>query len=161
MHGGTQRNITQRQGVTQLDRRIFAGLDAIFRLQALGGQNVATLTVQVLDQRNVRGTVRIVFQTLNNAYNTVFVATEVDQAIFLLVTTTLMTSGDTTIVVTTTVFALGFQQRRVGSTFMQIFVDHLDYKAAARRSRLALYNRHYSLLPSLLCAQEVNVLAFL
>ena len=161
MHGGTQRNVTQRQRVTQLDRRIFAGLDTVFRLQAFGGQNITTLTVQVLDQRNVRGTVRIVFQTLNNAYHTIFVTTEVNQTVFLLVTTTFMTGSNATIVVTTTVFALGFQQRRVGSTFMQIFVDHLDYKAAARRSRLALYNRHYSLLPSLLCAQEVNVLAFL
>ncbi len=149
VHSGTQRDVAQRQRVTGLDRRIFAGLDAVAGLEALGRQDVAALAVQVLDQGDVRGAVRIILDPLDHARDAFLVTTEVDATVLLLVTTAFMTGGDAAVVVTTATLALGFQQRRVRSPFVELRVDHLDDKAAARGSRLGFYNRHDSLLPYL------------
>src|SRR5690606_16373391 len=159
MYSRTQRNITQRQRITRLDRRVLARLHLVACLQALRRNDVATLAVRILDQSNMRRPVRVVFKTLNLFRSTVLVATEVDNAILLLVTTTLVTRGDATIVVATTVLGLVLGQRRIGSTLMQILANHLDHKATARRGRLALHNRHDSSPSSLLSRQEVDVVA--
>ncbi len=82
--------------------------------QAFRGQDVTAFTVFVQNQRDVRGTVRIVLKTFNNCRDTVFVAFEVNNTVSLLVATTDMTSGDTAIVVTTTGFAVFFSNGAKG-----------------------------------------------
>ena len=74
----------------------------ITSLHTLRCNNVTTLTVHVLQQGDVRATVWIVFQTLNNSWNAVFVALEIDNTVVLLVTTTNVTGSDTASIVTTT-----------------------------------------------------------
>ena len=96
----------------------------------------------------MRGTVRVIFDALNSGWNAIFVvATEINQTVMLLVTTTDMTSSDATVVVTTTSFRLLLEQRCVRSAFMQLLIDHLDHKAAARGSRFAFNNCHDAPLP--------------
>src|SRR5574344_1133138 len=98
--------------------------------QLLAGRNtfrsndVTTLAVSILDQCNMGTAVRIVFDTLNNGWNAILVATEIDDAIMLLVATTDMTGSDATVVVTTTGLGLLFKQRRIRSTLVQLLVDH-------------------------------------
>src|SRR3546814_10425730 len=70
-----------------------------------------------------------------------------DLTIMLLMTTTDVTSGNTAIVVTTTRLRFFLEQRCVRSAFMQLLVDHLDHKTAARGSRFAFNDCHDAPLP--------------
>src|SRR5690606_26498446 len=144
VHRGTERDVAQRQCIAGLDRRLRARSDLIASLQTFRRNNVATLTIRILDQRNVRRAVRIILKALYLTGDTVFITTEIDYAILLLVTTTLMTGRDAAVVITATILLLRLCQRSIRSTFVQILTDHLDDKTAARRSRLTLYNRHDS-----------------
>ena len=144
----TNWNVTQLHAVARLDRSHDASYQLIASTHAFRGNDVATLTVRVQHQSDVGGTVWIVFNTLNSGWNAIFVvATEIDQAIMLLVATTDMTGGDTTIVVTTASLRLLLKQRSVRSAFMQLLIDHLDHKTAARGSRFAFNDCHDAPLP--------------
>src|SRR5688572_19665926 len=61
--------------------------------------DVAQLTVGVFHQRNSRRAVRIVFHRLDTAGHAEFVALEVDDAVFALVTTTAPTHGNVTVII--------------------------------------------------------------
>jgi hypothetical protein len=50
----------------------------------------------------------------------------------MLVTTALVTGGDVTVVVTTRFLMLGFQQRSVGFTFVQVITGNLHHATLAR-----------------------------
>jgi hypothetical protein len=100
VHDGADRDVTDRQAVTGLDRRFRAVHDAVADSHALGGDDVLTLAVRVAQQCDVRGTVRVVFDTLDLGRNAVLLALEVDQTVVLLVTTTDVTGGDVAVVVT-------------------------------------------------------------
>ena len=147
MDGRTQRNVAQRQAVTSLDWRIDARHQLIASTDALGGDDVAALAVGILQQRNVRSTVRIVFDALNDGGNAILVATKIDQAVMLLVTTTDMTGSDTAVVVTTASLRLLLEQWSMRSAFVQLLIDHLDHKTAARGSRFAFNDCHDAPLP--------------
>src|SRR5262249_45472564 len=84
MHGRTDRDIAQRQRVAGLDRRFAAGDELVAHADALRRDDVAALAVDVAQQRDVRGAVRIVFQTLDAAGDAFLVALEIDDAIVLL-----------------------------------------------------------------------------
>jgi len=71
VHRAADRNVPQRHGVAGLDGRIGTGANLIAGLHALGRQDVAALAVLVQDQRKMRGAVRIVFQTFDDAGNPV------------------------------------------------------------------------------------------
>src|SRR5690606_27467646 len=147
MDGRTQRDVTQRQAIASLGRRVDAGQQLIACAHALGRDDVATLTVSVLQQRNVRGTVRVVFDALDDGRDAILVATKINQTVVLLVSTTDVTSGDATVVVTATGFRLLLEQRSIRSALVQLLVDHLDHKAAARGSRFAFNDCHDAPLP--------------
>src|SRR5690606_559021 len=140
--GATNRDIAQRQAVTRLDRRLGTTDQLIASYHALGGDDVATLAVSILQQSNMSGTVRIVFHALHGGRNAILVATEIDQTVVLLVAAPTMTRGDTTIVVTTTGLALLLQQRCIGSTLVQVRVNDLYNEAAASGSRFTFNNCH-------------------
>jgi hypothetical protein len=72
-------------------------------LQALRRDDVTALTVDVAQQRDVRGAVRIVFDALDAGGDADLVALEVDDAVMLLVATTDVTRGDAAVVVAATV----------------------------------------------------------
>src|SRR5690606_13737890 len=119
----------------------------IARAHDLRRDDVATLTVGILQQSDVRSTVRIVFDTLNDGRNAVLVATKIDQPVMLLVTTANVTSGDATVVVTTTGLRLLLEQRSIRSALVQLLADHFDHKSAARGSRFAFTDCHDAPLP--------------
>ncbi|SAD87560.1 Uncharacterised protein [Enterobacter cloacae] len=142
MNGRTNRDIAHRQGVACFDCSINARLNLVASFQAFRGQDVTAFAIFVQNQRDVRGTVRIVLKTLNNCWDTVFVAFEVNNTISLLVATTDVTSGDTAIVVTTTGFAVFFQQRSKRFALVQLRVNHFNYVATTRRCRFTFNNCH-------------------
>src|SRR4029079_14567376 len=65
MHGRADRDVAQRQRVAGLDRRVGTRDHLLAGLQALGRDDVAALAVDVAQQRDVPGTVRIVFDPLH------------------------------------------------------------------------------------------------
>src|SRR5690606_34503172 len=128
----TERHIAQRQSVPRLDRRVITGLNLIASLNTFRRNDVTTLTIGIQNQRDERGTVRIVFETLNFRRHTVFVALEIDQTIMLTAAATNVARGDAAVVVATTGFVLTFEQRLVRLALVQIRIDHTHDKAAAR-----------------------------
>ncbi len=147
VNGRTNRDITQRQAVASLDRRIDTGNQLIASSDTFRCDDVATLAIGILQQRNVSSTVRVIFDTLDDGRNAILVAAKIDQTIVLLMTTTDVTSGDATVVVTATGFRLLLDQRCVRSAFVKLLIDHLDHKTAARGSRLAFNDCHDAPLP--------------
>ncbi len=138
----TYRDVAQRQRVTGLDRRIGTRDQLIASSNAFRGDDVATLTVGILQQSNMSSTIRIVLDALYNSGDAVLVTTEVHDAVVLLMSAPTMTRGDAAIVVTTTRLALLLQQRCVRSTFVQVSVNDLDDEAAASGSRFTFNNCH-------------------
>ncbi|MCY1413715.1 hypothetical protein D9M71_291520 [compost metagenome] len=142
VNGATYRNVAQRHAVTSLDRRTNTGDQLIASSNAFRGDDVATLAVGIFQQSDVSSTVRIVFHALNDGRNAILVTAEIDHTVVLLVTTTDMTGGDTTVVITATSLGFLFQQRCVGSAFVQLLIHHFDDKATTSGSRFAFNDCH-------------------
>ncbi len=64
--------------------------------------NIASFTIGIQKQGDIGGAVGVIFQTLYLGFDTVLVATEIDNSVFLLVATTLVTAGDAALIITTT-----------------------------------------------------------
>ena len=111
MYERAHRNASDRQGVSRLDRCILPADDRRTFPDALRRQYVAALAIQVLDQRQVRTAVRIVFDTFDNTRNSVFVTLEIDNAITLLVPATLVANRDSAVVIAAARLRLLVDQR--------------------------------------------------
>src|SRR5690606_8025719 len=74
--------------------------------------------------------------------DSVFVATEVDQAVMLLVTAATMAHSDVAIVVAARAAGFLFEQSCAWCALVQIRRYHLDHAAASSRGRLDFYECH-------------------
>ena len=78
----TDRDVAQRQVVARLDVGARAGLDGVALLEQLGRDDVALLAVDVVQQRDARGAVRVVLDVRDLGRHAVLVvAPEVDHAV--------------------------------------------------------------------------------
>src|SRR5690606_12259618 len=125
------RDVAQRQRVADLDRRVAAGDHLVAALQALGGDDVAALTVDVAQQRDVRGAVRVVLDPLHARRDAFLVALEVDDPVVLLVAAADVAGGDAAVVVAPARATLLLEQRRVRRALVQVGRHHADRAAAA------------------------------
>ena len=98
---------------------------------ALRRNDVAALAIGVHQQRDMRGTVRIVFEPLDLRADAVLVALEVDQAIGLLMAAASMPNRDVARVITARSANLRLGQRRQRLAFVQVRADDLDQPAPA------------------------------
>jgi hypothetical protein len=71
-------------------------------------------------------TVWIVFNAFHFRWDSVFVTLEIHNAVVMLVTTTFVTGSDVTVVVTARFLVLGFQQRGVRFTFVEVITGNFD-----------------------------------
>ena len=131
MHRRADRDIAQRQRVAGLDRRIAARHQLIADLRALRRDDVAALAVDVQQQRDVRGAVRIVFDALDAAGNAFLVALEVDHAVMLLGAAALVPRRDAAVVVAAAGVGLRLGQRRVRRALVQARRDDAHHRAAS------------------------------
>src|SRR3546814_2555203 len=131
MHGRADRSVSQCVLVTGLDLRIYARDHLVAGLQSLGRDDVATLAIDVAQQRNVRCAVGIVFDPLHARRDAFLVALEVDDAVMLLVATADVAGGDPAVVVAATGPALLLEQGRMRPTLVQVGRDHAPRAAAA------------------------------
>src|SRR5690606_17021738 len=145
MHGGADRDVAQRQGVADLDRRVRTRDHLLAGLQALGRDDVAALALHVAQQRDVRGAVGVVLDPLDARRDAFLVALEVDDAVVLLVPAADVAGGDAAVVVAATGAALLLEQRRVRRALVQFRRHHADRAAAAWRGGLEGHPRHGSI----------------
>src|SRR5271166_2031598 len=115
LHGvdqGTGRDIAHRQVVARLDVGVGARLDHITLRESLRGNDVTLVAVKEVQQRDVRGAVRVVLDVRNLGVDAVFVvATEVDHPVGALVATTLVAGGDPAVCVAATAVVQRANQR--------------------------------------------------
>src|SRR5699024_4563712 len=141
--GGTGRDVAQRQVVAHLDVGVGAGLHDGALLETLRGEDVTLLAVEVVEQSDVGGAVRVVLDVSDLGQHAVLVvATEVDDAVTTLVSATLVTAGDVAVHVAATGLVDRAQQRLLRGRTSDL-VEHGDGALAATRGcRLVLANSH-------------------
>src|SRR5690606_12355811 len=142
VNGCTNRDVADGQRVAGTDGSILTGHQRCANFQATRSDNVATLTVGIAQQCDVRGTVGVVFQALDLGGNAVLVATEVHETVVLLVTAPTMAHSDVAVVVTAGTTRLLFQKRCVGLALVEVVGNHLDHAAATGRCRFDFYECH-------------------
>src|SRR5438128_4615750 len=130
------RDAPQRETVAGFDRRVGPAHELRAGRNPAGRDDVTALAVGVQQQREVRAAVRIVFEPLDLGSNAVLVATEIDEAVMTLVPAALMPHRDAAEVVPAGAALLAFDELLERPALVQIAVDDLDQRAAARRCRL-------------------------
>ena len=96
-----ERDVLQRQGVSDRERCIGTGKDLRSDSQTLGGYDVALLSIGIEHEGDVRTPVGIILDGLHGSGNTVLVPLEVDDPVGSLVTTAPSPDGDAAERVTT------------------------------------------------------------
>src|SRR5690606_38332047 len=87
------RDVAHRQRVAGADLGALAVLDHVADLQALGGEDVALLAVEVVQKGDAAGAVRVVLDRGDLGRHAVLGALEVDEPVLLLVATAAVTGG--------------------------------------------------------------------
>src|SRR5690606_24685931 len=142
VNGCTDGDVTDGQRIAGTDRTLFRSKQGCANLKTARSDDVATFTVGIANQCNVRSAVGVVFETLNLGRDAILVATEIDQAIVLLVTTATMAHGNVAIVVAARAAGFLFEQSCEWCALVQIRRYHLDHSAATSRGRLDFYECH-------------------
>lgn len=102
VHQGPNRDISNRQGVACLYRRIFSRQHGVSRTETFGRENVATLTVCIQNQRKMCAAIWIIFNMFHATGNAVLVSLEIDLPIASFVSATAMARCDSTLVIAPT-----------------------------------------------------------
>src|SRR5438128_524000 len=100
MDSGTGRNILEWQCIAGLDISVWSRDHTITDFEPDGGDDVAFLTVQVMQQGDTSRAIGVVLNCCNFGRNAEFVALKVDDTIGTLGTAAPMADGDFTLVVT-------------------------------------------------------------
>src|SRR5215471_15697360 len=93
-------DIFELKGVTRFDIRFGARFDCITHFEPLGRKDVALVTVGILQQRNIRRAVGIVFECRDDCRNTVAVSFEINYTQPPFMTTSAMAHGHMAAVIT-------------------------------------------------------------
>ena len=139
---GTDGDVGERQSVAGLDVGVGAGHHGVAHLQALGSQDVALHAVLILDQGDVSAAVGIVLQGQDLGGNVELVPLEVDDAVLGAVAAAMMTNGDAAGVVAASALLHRLKQAALGRDLAQHAVIGNSHAAAARSSRLILFDSH-------------------
>ncbi len=158
--------VLQRHGVARLDvDGLLGGDDLVAGSKTLRRQDVGLLAVRVADQRDERGTVRIVFQTLDRAFDVELATLEVDETIGALVTAALEAGGDAAEVVAAALRGQTLGQRLDRLALVEAGAVDDDQLTLARGRRIVAFQCHFlfplglTLLPSE-AGRDVDRLAF-
>src|SRR5581483_344717 len=138
----TDRNVLDRKTVAGLNVGRRTRLDDVADLQAQGRQDVPLLAVAIMQQRDARRTVRIVFERSDLGRNGIFAALEVDDAIHLARSAALMAYGDVTVEVAAGMFLAYLDQRLLRLDLAQVREVHRGHEAFAGAGRLVFLDGH-------------------
>ena len=141
--GRTGRDVAQRQVVADLDVGVRTSLNDGALGQALRRDDVALLAVEVVQQRNVCGAVRVVLDVSDLGQHAVLVgAAEVDHAVATLVAAAAVTGSDVAVGVTATLLRERAQQRLFRGRASDLVERGNGAGTATRSCRLVLTNSH-------------------
>src|SRR3989344_4529294 len=143
---GADRHLRQLHGVARLHVGLFAGDHGIAHSQTLRRQDIGQFAVFVLDQRDERGAVGIIFDPLHSAGDVKLATLEVDDAVTLLVTASDAARSHVTLVVAATGLSLAFGQRLDLATLVQVAAVDKDQAATARACRIIGFECHICIL---------------
>src|SRR4029078_13645023 len=127
----SDRHRRERHGVAGLHVDLRTRDDRIADAQTLRCQDVGLRTVLVLDQRDERGPVRIVFQTLDSCWSIEIAAAEIDFPVRLLGAAADVTRRDAAIAVAAPVLVLPLDERLERLALPQCRLVDLDQVAAS------------------------------
>src|SRR6185312_1726349 len=131
---GADRHVAERHDVARLHVDVVAGHHGVADGETLRRQDVGLLTVLILDQRDERGAVRIVFQPLDNGRHVCLPALEIDVAIGLLVAAAAEPHGDPAGVVAAALSELALGERLDRLALVEgRTIDHDQLALAGRR----------------------------
>ena len=144
---GTNRNVLDRQCVARLDVSAGGRNNSVANRQTLRCDDVALVAILVLNQRDVCGTVRVVFDGQDGSLDVHLVALEVNDSVLLLVTAALVTYGDSAIAVTAGMLLLLFQKALFRLDLGKTAVVNYGHVASRRGGRsIGLYRHVFQLL---------------
>jgi hypothetical protein len=108
--GGTHGDVAHGQGIAGTDLGTLTVLDSVTHLHVLGGEDVALLAIQEVQQGDAAVPVGVVLDGGDLGRHAILVTTEVDDPVLLLVAAALVASGLAAIGVTATGARLGGEQ---------------------------------------------------
>jgi hypothetical protein len=144
----TDRDIAQRQCVSDNDVRIGAAFHGLSDLQALRCQDIAFFTVYIVQKCDIGRAVRIVFNGGYFCRHIVFVSFEVDYAVFAFCPAATVTRGDYTSCVSAAGSFQVYCQRLLGCAFGHFRKIGDAHVAQTRRGRFKFSDSHISFSPS-------------
>src|SRR5439155_26861698 len=127
------------------DLRTLTALHDVADVESGRGEDVALLTVVVVQQRDARVAVRVVLDRRDLCGHAVFVALEIDEAVALLVTATPVTGCHASVGVTTAGFGLRLGQRLLGLRLRDFGEVGGRLESAPGARRLAFADSHRQL----------------
>src|SRR5699024_5039838 len=99
------RDIAQRQIITDRDVGLRTGFNGHILLEAVGGDDIALLTVGVMQQGDTRRAIGVILDLSDARRHTILViATEVNLPVGALVPAALMTGGDAALIIAAALF---------------------------------------------------------
>src|SRR5215218_1671837 len=139
---GADGDVLQRQGVARLDVGALARLHQVADLEAGRGQDVALLAVQIVEQGQAGGAVRVVLDRRHLGRHAILGPAEVDDPVALLVAAALVPGGDAPVDVAATLLRARCQQRILRGLLGDL--GEVGHRAAppSRRGWLVLADAH-------------------
>src|SRR5699024_10149954 len=140
------------QAVARLDVGRRGGNNLVADVQALGSEDISLFTILVLDERDVRGAVRVVLERHNGCRHIQLLALEVDDTVLFLVAAADVTDGDAAVAVAAGGLLDLFEKALLGLHLGQALVGQHSHISARGRRRVESLNSHleFQLLDSLL-----------
>ena len=138
----TQRNLAQEKRIAHFGRHACAAAHRLADLQAVGSDDVALLTVGIDDQRDTRGTIRVVFDRFYSRGNAVLGTLEVYVTVHLLVTAADVANRHLARIVATAGALLDAQQRLLGNAGGNLVERSANLMSCTCGYRLKLFYCH-------------------
>src|SRR4051794_39117241 len=142
VHGRADRDVSQRQRVPDADLRPLPALHPITDHEPFGSDDVALLAVEVVQQRDARVAVRVVFDRGDLGRHAVLVATEIDDAVTLLVPAAAVPRRHAAVCVTAAGLRLRLREPLFGRVLGDLREVRRRLEPAPGTCRLALADGH-------------------
>ena len=142
VNDSTYRNCGDGEYVTGLNVCISAGCYYVTVGKTNGSDDVALLTLFVLKESDVRGSVGVVLNT-DNLCGSLGVSLKINKSVLLLVAAAVMTNGDLAVAVTACVLLLLYDEALLGRELGNFIEGRACHISARRSCRLILLYCHF------------------
>ena len=142
MNHRTERDVLERQGVAVLDIGLLARFEQVADLDPDGREDIPLLAVAIMQERNSRRAVGIVFDRRNFGRDRIFRALEIDDAILLAIAAALVAHRDMAVEIPARVLLANLDERSLRLLIGKLAKIEHRHKALTSARRLKFLNRH-------------------